>query len=75
VKANADELSSLAVAAAKAAVADLQPADLRVSAIFLHAEANSFELSLDSECCAATMPDGVAVAFTGKQIDEVEFVH
>ena len=75
MKANADELSSLAVAAVKAASAHLQPDDLRVSAIFLHEEVNSFELSVDSESCAASMPDGVAVAFTGKQIDEVELVH
>ncbi len=79
VKSNADDLCRLAIGAAKnavtAAAAGLQPDDLRVSAIFLHREANSFELSLDSESCAAAMPDGVAVAFTGKQVDEVEFVH
>jgi hypothetical protein len=75
VRANADELSSLAIAAVRAAAADLQPDDLRVTAIFLHKEPNSFELSLDSESCAAAMPDGVAVSFTGKQIDEVEFAH
>ena len=75
VKANADELTRLAIAAVKAAAADLQPDDLRASAIFLHEEPDSFELSLDSQACAAAMPDGVAVSFTGKQIDEVEFVH
>jgi hypothetical protein len=75
VKANANELASLAIAAVRAAAADLQLADLRVTAIFLHEDPNSFELSVDSESGTAAMPDGVAVSFTGKQINEVEFVH
>jgi hypothetical protein len=79
VKANADELFRLAIAAAKkavtAAAAGLQPDDLRVSSIFLHKESNSFELSVDSESCATAMPDGIAVSFTENQIDEIEFVH
>lgn len=79
VRANIDELSGSAIAAARKAVtgaaADLQPSDLRVSAIFLHAEPNSLEVSVDSDSCAAAMPDGIAVSFTGKQVDEVEFVH
>ena len=75
MKANANELASLAIAAVRAAAADLQLADLRVTAIFLHEDPNSFELSVDSESGTAAMPDGVAVSFTGKQINEVEFVH
>jgi len=79
VKANAEELSAMAVGAAKKAItataADLQPDDLKVSGIFLHKEANCFELCLDSDSCAAAVPDGVAVSFAGKQIDEVELVH
>ena len=75
VKANAEELCSLALAAVKAAAADLQTGELRVSGIFLLAEPNSFELSLDLKSGVAVIPDGVAVPFTGKQIDEVEFVH
>jgi hypothetical protein len=79
VKTNAGELFGLAIAAAKKtaidAATDFQPDDLRVTAVFLHKEPNSFELSVDSESCAAAMPDGIAVSFTGKQIDEVEFVH
>jgi hypothetical protein len=79
VDANVEELTALAIGAAKnaitATVANLQADDLKVSAVFLHKEPNSFELSLDSELCAAAVPDGVAVSFTGKQIDEVELVH
>lgn len=79
VKTNADELSKSAIAAVKKALAagapDLQPDDFRVSAVFLHKEPNSFELSLDSEACAAVMPDGVDVSFNGEQADAVEFVH
>jgi hypothetical protein len=79
VKANADELFTLAIAAAKkmvtAAVAGLPPNDLSVSAVFLHKQPNSYELSVDSKSGAAAMPDGIDVSFTGKQIDEVEVVH
>jgi hypothetical protein len=79
VKANAGELFRLAIEAAQKAVtataADLHPDDIRVSAVFLLERPNAFELSLDSESCAQAVPDGVAVAFAGKQIDEVELVH
>lgn len=79
LKTNTDELTRLAVVAAKKAVttaaADLQPDDIRVSAIFLRKESNSFELSLDSKSCVAAIPNGLAVSFMGKQIDEVEFIH
>jgi hypothetical protein len=79
IRANDHELCGLAVAATKkavtAAAAALQLDDIRVSSIFLHEEPDSFELSLDSESCAAAMPDGVTVSLTGKQIDAVEFVH
>jgi hypothetical protein len=79
VKGNVSELVGSAIAVAREAVTASapvsQPDNLRVSALFLHKEPNSFELSLDSELCGAAMPDGIAVSFTGKQIDEVEFVH
>jgi hypothetical protein len=79
LKTNAEELSTLAVAAAKKAATDaaagFQLDDLQVSAIFLEKELNSFEMSVDSESCATAIPDGIAVSFRGKDIDEVEFVH
>jgi hypothetical protein len=75
VKANADELFRLAVAAVRDASADAQADDFRISGLFLDKEPNSFELSLDSESRGAGMPDGAAVSFSGKQIDNVEIVH
>lgn len=79
VKSNAGELFKLAISAAKKAFADakrdLQPDDLRISMVFLDKDPDSFDLSVDSESCASVIPDGIDVSFTGKQIDEVEFVH
>jgi len=75
VKANVDELFRLAVAAVRDASAEVHVDELRISGLFLDGEPNSFELSLEFESCAAEMPDGVAVSFIGKQIDNVEVVH